>query len=87
MHGWRLRLQQEEDLVRDRNFEGRSPKQQRELLCGELRAVLAMWEGLASYLTTYKGTRREIHMAEHLLQWRARKIVHLIEKWEGLVYM
>ena len=86
MHGRRLRLQQEEDLARDRDFEGLTCKQRRKLLCRELRDILASWERLTGYLADYKANPCEMYMAEHLLQWRACKAVHLREKWEALVY-
>jgi hypothetical protein len=70
MHGRRLRQEEEE---KDRWNNQRGPNV-RENILQEIGPALERWQSLARYLKTYQATSREVRMAEHLLQWRARKI-------------
>jgi len=85
MHGRRLRQQEERDRAWEIQRAGMSCREQREVIALELKTALEQWKWLDSFVPEYQGGVREVRMAAHLLQWRARTVYHLKEKWETIV--
>jgi hypothetical protein len=84
MHGRRLRQQGECDQARNEQCVGMSSEKRREVIACELKTALEQWRRLDGLLSEYRGSDREVLMANHLLQWQARTICHLRDQWELL---
>ena len=84
MHGRRLRQEIERSKERTLQLAGRSVEGQIRILKREKELVQGHWEALASFLKDYQGGPREVTMAQHLLQWRARAVFQLFCQIERL---
>jgi hypothetical protein len=77
MHGRWLRQENERNRERAMQLACHSAKEQKKILKREKALAMGEWEALASFLKGYRGGSREVKMAKHLLQWRARTVFDL----------
>ena len=77
MHGRRLRLQKEQDKIRELENRGRSAFEVVDALRREIAEGLCEWHTVSAYLPEYNAGPREQRMACHYVEWCARKVWHL----------
>lgn len=77
MHGRRLRQMVERNMARRQEYLTQSTRAWLKGLRREREDALDAYKRLSAFLPGYHAGPRELAMAEHLLQWRARTVVHL----------
>lgn len=81
VHGRRLREQYQHEVRRLRHYEISSDTQILEEIDRDINTYLTTWNELKRILRTLPPSHINHTMGEHLLQWKARRIVDLLEDW------
>jgi hypothetical protein len=81
VHGRRLREQYQHEVRCLRCYEISSDTQILEEIDRDINTYLTTWNELKHILRTLPPSHINHTMGEHLLQWKARRIVDLLEDW------
>jgi hypothetical protein len=77
MHGRRLRQQRERDKMRVMENHGKYVAEVVGALHREISQGVQEWQSLSAFIQDYNAGPRERRMADHYVEWCARKVWHL----------
>jgi hypothetical protein len=84
LHGRRLRIEKDEATARFETFRDHGRDGLRGSIIEEAQLVLTEWEAVGSMLGKLEGGTCHHTMAQHLLQWKSRKLCDLRKDWDAL---
>ena len=82
VHGWRLRAQYHSEARRIQHYETASDDDILAEIDRDIQANLKAWKELNSMLQIRPASPVDHAMGHHLLQWKARRLVDLLEDWK-----